>query len=254
MHQQPRPGHRLQDRHRTWRGDRIDRRQTKPAANVEAAGVDFGPISQTIDSVLAHFNFNKKGKAKGTFKIKATNKYLGMVMPIGYNEKMLLQDEFSLSSQQSLIADQWDLKNGSGVVQYEGGESEGKACTSDYCKQVARMSVLGISDFLPNGRIQELIGKFGIPIHWPLSASLASLPMQGWDAGGYAREAAHDLKVADPPGHSPIHKAHTNAWYGPGTAGGIGNSPYKQTFQSVYKKLGPYYMGCKKAQQQTCQY
>jgi hypothetical protein len=219
------------------------------AWDTRLAGMDFHALGQTLESMLAHFNFNLKGAAKGEFALKISNRYSRAMGFSSSQPRGSDAGRLTLKSTQSLIADTWDLKDGRAVVEIERVNcfpDNPAAAGSDYCRQVARMAFLGLADKMP-GLDSMQTWLSAAKVHGPLAASVASLPMTG-----YPDAASHALEVARPPDHNTVSLAHTNVWNdrNPLGRGGFANSKYNQ----VYQKLGPHYMGCPEEQQEQCSY
>lgn len=194
---------------------------------------NFSAIDDVVNYVFGFWKFNKMGKPKGEFHIHIKNKLLGKLMPIGYTQKMLTQDEFDLATTQSLIADQWDVKDGKAL-----GEIDGLNCSSDYCKQVSRMHLAGLSGLMGD-KVDQALGKVGkaVGVHMPLLAVVESMPLGGSSNGEVSIQvSSQNMKCHD---HNPLVTGMTNV--------------YKDRYQKqdsryykLYQKLGPCYMGCNK--------
>ncbi len=198
-------------------------------------------LLQGLAPSVQHYGFNAAGAVRARWSIKVRNVLLGRFHLPRFSERLLTLEEQRLESEQLLIADVWDLKDGRGVVELEGVD-----CGSDYCRQVARMAgadaqSFDLARFAALERRTAALG--GQASRAPLAASVASLPLDG------RTDAARWLEVARIPGHTPLCKHLTNS--------------YKDTFahrQSryarVYERLGPHFLGCREPlrQEGTCLY
>lgn len=179
----------------------------------------------SVDRMFRLAGFNTLGKLKGTVAFHVENKLTGPMMIIGDTAKKFTADSLDLTASQSLIADQWDLKQGQSVI-----ETPQRTCTSDYCKQINRMHLFGLGDTIFGQMTSAL--ALGV-IHDPLQAVVASKVLSGGGA-----DSSHKLDV---PSGVKVHYTNT----------------YRDTFQNnvspyqaVYKKLGNNYLGCPEAQRQ----
>jgi hypothetical protein len=201
-----------------------------------ANGVSTGALGKGVDWLFRQMNFNTKGKLVGSLKFHIKNKLTGKALLLGYyKEKKFLADELDLSVKQSLIADQWDLKDGSDVVANGQQNDCGKF---DYCYQVNRMQLLGIGSELNSvmsvaDTILSVVG-----FHDPLRGVVASKALSD---PSVPVDSSHNLQVADPPDHSSLRKHYTNVFRDNFTNN---TSPY----QKVYQRLGKYYLGCPQPQ------
>jgi len=196
-----------------------------------AGGVSTGPLGQGVDAVFRHMGFNTKGRVEGSVQIKVKNILLHNTMPAFYTQKMLLKDDLVLKSRQALIVDQWDLKPGTSIVEVN---QSGNA-TSDYAKQVQRMSFIGLTQYLSFISMGDFIFS-ALNFHNPLNAVVASNSMPGDPSS-----SALTLEVFNPPGHSTITSHFTNTYkdtYEPN------QSPYTK----AYKKRGKFFLACKQPQ------
>ena len=224
---------------KTWTGITIkatfDAAQTT-LINQEAKAY---PIS-VVDTALGWFKFNTAGKVEGTFAAKVDNIFLGNTMPIGNTAQMLLQNQITISSTQSLIADQWDVKNGGAVNQVakDGG------CTSDFCKQVERTSFLNLSSVIPGGVTSAISGTLGfLGVHWPLDAVLDSNPMAKPSPGP---DRTMDVPTPDKTGgHQPVTSDYTNV-----RTDFRSGQEKKSPYYKVWTRLGNNYMGCDQPERQ----
>jgi hypothetical protein len=197
----------------------------------------FSALDDVVNYVFGFWKFNKMGKAKGEFRIHIKNKLLGRVMPIGYTEKMLTTDEFDLSSTQSLVADQWDVKDGKAVA-----EIDQLNCASDYCKQVSRMHLAGLTGLMGSS-VDRALGQVGkaVGVHLPLLAVVESMSLGGsGDSQVDIQVSAQNMQCHE---HHPVLTGMTNVY----------KDRYKKEdsrYYQIYNKLGPCYMGCNQALKQ----
>ncbi len=193
----------------------------------------FSGLNDVVNYVFGFWKFNKMGKPKGEFHIHIKNKLLGRLMPIGYTQNMLSQDEFDLAVTQSLIADQWDVKDGKSV-----GELDGINCSSDYCKQVSRMHLAGLTGLMGD-KVDQALGGVGkaVGVHLPLLAVVESMSLGGSSTGDVSIQvSSQNMKCHD---HNPVLTGMTNVY----------KDRYKKEdsrYYQLYQKLGPCYMGCNK--------
>lgn len=215
-----------------------------------AQGVGTGPVGTAVNAVFDQMHFNTKGQVSGSLKVHVKNTFLGKVMPVYHQEKMLLTDELDIPVHESIIADPWDLKDGSAVAMTAQGGCRDSSGVKDYCAQVQRMYFIGLTDKLGykgNGWMDKILNFLNV--HDPLSAVVASKPLTGeGDENEPADEyrARVPLTVFVPEGpsssrHNPEKNEYTNV--------------FKDTFENdkspytrVYQKRGKYFLGCKKAQ------
>ncbi len=205
-----------------------------------SSGVSTGPLGQGVDAVFRHFGFNTKGQVKGSVQIKVKNTLLHNTMPAFYTEKMLMKDEFVLNVKQALIVEQWDLKAGVEVVEV----NQSGGCKTDYCKQVQRMSFLGLGQYMGFLSAGDFIFKV-LNFHNPLNAVVASKQMKDPTTAS----SSHPLQVFNPDGHNTIRDHYTNVFKDTVKAN---ESPYNK----VYNKRGRFFLGCPREQQSegTCKY
>jgi hypothetical protein len=141
-------------------------------------------------------------------------------------------DELLLEGEQALLLDDWSLPSGAPV----NGEIEGANCRSEYCRTVARMAFLGVNRRMPwlEDRVRQLARDVSLRV--PLVAVVASLPLAGDGADASVR-----LDVARPKGHSPVAKHFTNVFKDR-------LDPSRSVYHRVYRRLGPFYLGCRAAE------
>jgi hypothetical protein len=222
--------------------DQIDLQSVDPGVFTVAG---FSGANALFDDYFDLSKFNKNGKVTGTVKMHIKNVWLKRpTMLLGYKENMLMADEMDIKCGQSLIADQWDLKDGTKVA----GLEDKSNCDGDgkngYCQQVANMHLYGITNWLGTA-MNGLDSVFSaIGIHDPFSASVKSFPLSG-----PAEDSKDQLDIGQPPHASTPTGYHTNV--------------YKDTWDhnksryfKVYDKLGGCYMGCPDTlkQEGSCNY
>ncbi|MFN7133514.1 MAG: TadE/TadG family type IV pilus assembly protein, partial [Myxococcales bacterium] len=189
-------------------------------------------------AVFNQAKFNTKGKVKGDFVANIENVWLKKMKSMAWQRNKVLDTNLTIKSSHSIIADQWDLKDGSDVRHDSvTGGCQGK----DYCTQVARMVFAGLSqvgggnnsqsDFDgAMGGVGKLLG--GIGVHYPFAATVASLRMTG------STDSAHRLDVARIPKHTPLCKHYTNVFKDM-------QSQNNSELYKLYTRLGGNYMGCR---------
>lgn len=192
---------------------------------------DFSGINSVAAELFDFFKFNQKGKVKGSLTVKAKNKWLGRTMPVFFTRHMLDSQDLNLSVSQSLIADQWDLKDGRKVNAMYGHECD----NYDYCRQVDRMAFFGINNYL--GGVTDGLGSLfsAVGIHWPFSIVVRSFPLDG----SARADSSICLKVQNATCHShrAVMKGYTNTFKDT-------HDRDDSDYYKVYQQTGPFYMGC----------
>lgn len=199
----------------------------------------FDALDDIVNYVFGFWKFNKQGKPVGKFKIHAKNKLLGKLMPIGYTEKMLEKDEFDIPSSQSIIADQWDVKDGAAMAHIAGitCDADGKPACPDYFAQIKRMHLAGLTNLMGGDSVENALGKISgaVGVHLPLLAVGVSQPLSGSNTSEVSLTvSAENMKCHS---HQPVRTGMTNVY----------KDTYKKEdsrYYKLYQKLGPCYMGC----------
>lgn len=228
------------------------------------------------------FNENGFAKISTSFSLEFDKKGY-MVIPGDLLGKNLFSTD-NRPTTQRLLVESWDIRGE--VIDVDEGfdhpsiDDEGKNVDTDYYAQVKNVFLLGVPSNL--GEI-NLFGDFQLGdlssiasyimnffgIHSPLDPVVRSYRMRGFDGNGgnltpnkgacyYKTEACIDYdqgpngsgdNVADPDAtkHNSRRKFFTNVYQ---DISKEDKSPYNK----VYKKLGGYYMGCKKDSQKRCEY
>ena len=193
----------------------------------------FTGLNGIASELFGFFKFNQKGKVTGSLKVTAKNKWLGKTMPVFYTQSMLMNQDLNLSVSQSIIADQWDLKEGRAV---NAMRNRGNECTSsDYCSQVDTIAFFRINDLLgpvSNGA-SSLLSAVGV--HWPFDTIVRSKPLDGTNKA----DSSICLSVNNATCHShrAVKKAYTNTFKDT-------HDREDSDYYKVYQKTGQYYMGC----------
>ncbi len=203
-----------------------------------------------VNAVFNQFNFNTKGKVTGTLEAKVENVWLAKMKTFAWNQNKLLDDaNFTIRNKQSLIAEQWDIKQGSDVIT---DAIAGGCKDRHFCLQVDRMTFAGFANVgggSSQGGFESAVGGLGdiftkISIHFPFNTTVASKALNG------TADSSHNLDVSTIPNHGGSLKKHyTNTYKDTHTCD---NSEYYKT----YGKLGKNYMGCREElkQEGDCQY
>ncbi len=219
--------------------------------NVEIAGANTAAVGRGADFLFQRFGFNTKGLVKGSLKVHIKNRFLGRVLPVYDQERMLLTDELDLSVAESLLADSWDLKDGADATTTSQGGCKGD---SGFCLQVQRMYLASLTQelgFLKSGALGGILKLLNL--HDPLNAVVASKRMTG--EGEQAEPANQyrarlELEVPELEGHTLLKHEYTNVFKDTFENGS------KSTYEKAYRKRGRYFLGCREAQKQegVCKY
>lgn len=193
----------------------------------------FDTANDVMNYVFGWFKFNKMGKAKGTFKVHIKNKLLGS-FALGRLAKMKLLDkqDIDISSVQSLVVDQWDLKSGQSV-----NEIGDHQCDSDYCKQIKRMHLAGVTGNF--SEVASTLSKVGaaMGIHMPTEAVISSNALSGTSTADAYNALVEHVGEMTCHSHNPVNPDMNNLY----------KDRYKKEdsrYYKIYNMLGPCYMGC----------
>ena len=226
------------------------------------------------------FKMNTDGFVSG--KVTATLEFDRTApVPVLGNQSMLASTLFTVEGQEKLLVDAWDLRDGQDVDE---GYGHKISQPTPYYAQVKRMfffgAVEGVGDLFEMGLEKIGLGDLldYIPftfsdflalfnIHNPFNPVVRSYRLQGLNASasgepyGSCRTSqtacidydngpnkSSSENIADPESHHSSRRLfYTNVYKDNPVAD---DSPYYR----VYKRQGGYYMGCNKAQQESCRY